>query len=102
MHETLPLFVLYVSATHTVHTPPFGPVYPALQVQPTIVELEMVAFALDGQVKQVDDVLEPIVSEYVLTEQSVYSTLPLIVLYLSGTHDEYGPPLAPVYPVLQV
>jgi hypothetical protein len=41
VHRSLPLFVLYLPATHAAQTPPFAPVYPMLHVHATLTELEV-------------------------------------------------------------
>jgi hypothetical protein len=58
-----PLTSLYLPATHAVHVPPFAPVYPELQVQLAITELELGAFAFRGQAKHTPDVVAPTVVE---------------------------------------
>jgi hypothetical protein len=63
VHVTLPLLVLYLPATHPEHTPPFAPVYPALQEQPAIAELDTAEFEFTGQAKHVDAALAPTVAE---------------------------------------
>jgi hypothetical protein len=63
VHATLPLTVLYLPATHAVHTPPSAPVNPALQVQEVISVLETGAFEFRGHVKHVDEALAPTVVE---------------------------------------
>ncbi len=80
MHATLPLAILYVPATHAAHGPPFGPVYPALQMQavtavPWPGELE---FA--GHVKQFVTAEAPVEAEYVPGAQLVHVALPLVSL----------------------
>ncbi len=82
VHTPLPLVILYLPATHIEHTPPFGPVNPALQVQ--------------------TEALLPPDTEYEPTPQSVHETLPLVVLYLPATQPEHTPPSGPVNPALQV
>jgi hypothetical protein len=44
-HPVVPLTVLYLPATQAEHVPPFAPVYPELQVQAAMLELEVGAFA---------------------------------------------------------
>ena len=63
VHATLPLLVLYLPATQVEHTPPSGPVNPALQVQAALAELDTGEFDPTGQVKQSDDFHEPTVPE---------------------------------------
>ena len=75
----VPLFVLYLPATHDVHTPPFGPVNPALQAQAPMAALELGELELEGHARHVDAVFAPTVVEYVFTPQTVHATLPLLV-----------------------
>jgi hypothetical protein len=97
VHAALPLLVLYFPATQPEHTPPSGPVNPALQVQAAMAVLETGAFAFEGHTEQVDEVFAPTAAEYVPVLQSVHATLPLIFLYLPATQAEQFPP-GPVYP----
>ena len=53
----VPVLVLYLPATHAVQTPPFGPVNPALQEQPALLELDTAEFEFAGQAKHTDDVV---------------------------------------------
>jgi len=39
VHAAAPVAILYFPATHPVHAPPLGPVYPELQVQAVITVL---------------------------------------------------------------
>ncbi len=54
-----------------------------------------------GHARQVVAIVAPAVEEYVLAPQSVHKTDPVVVLYLPATQEVHGPPLGPVYPVLQ-
>jgi hypothetical protein len=49
----LPVIVLYLPATQTVHVPPFGPVKPRLHVQAARAELAVGELELVGQARQV-------------------------------------------------
>ena len=53
-----------------------------------------------GHAAQVAFTVAATVTEYVATPQSVHAALPLLVLYLPGTHAEHRPPAAPVNPSL--
>jgi hypothetical protein len=63
VHVALPLVVLYLPATHPEHTPPSGPVNPALQVQAAMTELDTTEFEFVGHAKHTVDVLAPTVVE---------------------------------------
>jgi hypothetical protein len=60
LHKSLPVDVLYLPATQAVHTPPFGPVKPRLQVQAVTTTL--------------------VVGELELTGHVVHKTLPVVSL----------------------
>ena len=93
-HATLPLLVLYLPATHAEHTPPSGPVKPRIHMQPAMTELDVIEFEFAGQDTQAT---EAVVGEYKPTPQSEHASLPMLVLYLPGTHAEQFP-CGPVYP----
>jgi hypothetical protein len=97
VHATLPLLVLYFPATHPKHTPPSGPVNPALQVQAAITELDAAELEFNGHDTHVAEAVAPTVTEYEPTPQSVHATLPLTVLYLPATQSEHDPS-GPVFP----
>jgi hypothetical protein len=67
-------------------------------VQASIDELELAEIEFTGQARQVDEILDPTVNEYVPTLQPIHSALPLMVLYLPGTHAKHSPLSTPVYP----
>lgn len=98
VHASLPVVALYLPATHTEHTPPFGPEYPTLQAHDVLDAAEL---ELAGQATQVESAVAAIVTEYVPAEQSEQAAEPLTALYLPATHPEHVPPFAPVYPALQ-
>ena len=98
VHASLPVVALYLPATHTEHTPPFGPEYPTLQAHDVLDAAEL---ELAGQATQLESAVAAIVTEYVPAEQSEQAAEPLTALYLPATHPEHVPPFAPVYPVLQ-
>jgi len=50
VHTALPVVILYVPTTHGEQGPPFGPVYPGLQVQVVTVVLDVGEVVLPGQV----------------------------------------------------
>jgi hypothetical protein len=102
VHTALPVLILYLPGTHAEHTPPFGPVKPTLHVQAARAELEIGALEPAGHATQVVAIVAPDVVEYVAATQSVHVALPVLILYLPGTHAEQTPPLGPVKPTLQV
>ena len=64
VHAAEPLAILYLPATHPVHTPPSGPVDPALHEQAVTAVLGLGEFELAGHVTQVDSSVAPVVAEY--------------------------------------
>lgn len=102
VHGWLPIVVLYLPATHAVHTPwsvlPGGQLnthasnteLPAGETPVAPHGMQALAFAL------------PTVVEKVPAAQSVQATLPPLVLYFPATHAEHVPPFAPVNPALHV
>ena len=50
VHTAVPLAILYVPTAHGEQVPPFGPVYPGLQVQLVTVVLDVGELVLPGQV----------------------------------------------------
>ena len=97
VHTTLPPLGLYLPATHAPQTPPFTPVYPALQEQLPMTELDAAEFEFAGHAPHVD-VLAPTTAEKVPATQSVHGILPALVLYLPETQATQGPPSGPVLP----
>ncbi len=102
VHPALPLAILYVPAIHDEHTPPSGPVYPALQVQSATASLELGELELSGHVTQVAAAVAAVTPEYVPAPHGVQAALPLAILYVPAIHDEHTPPSGPVNPALQV
>ena len=82
MHAADPVDALYLSASHAVHGPPFGPVAPALQLQFVKASLPAGELEFDGQ--------------------SEHATDPVDALYFPATHAVQVPPRGPVDPALQV
>ncbi len=68
-----PLTSLYFPATQPEHTPPSGPVNPALQVQAVTVTLPDGELELPGHTEHVAEVLAPIPAEYVFTGQTKHT-----------------------------
>jgi len=102
VHPAVPLAILYVPAAHGEHTPPSGPVDPALQVQSATASLELGELELPGHVRQAAAAVAADVAEYVPTPQDVHPALPLAILYVPAAHGEHTPPSGPVNPALQV
>ncbi len=100
VHNALPVLILYLPATHAEQTPPLGPVKPTLHVQAARTELDIGELEPAGHATQVVDIVAPDVVEYVAAAQSVHVTLPVLILYLPGTHAEQTPPSGPVKPTL--
>ena len=92
---------LYLPTPHAVQVPPFGPVYPAVQVQAPTAVLAMGEVPPTGHATQVPEVVAACVDEYLAAAQSVQDTLPLTVLYFPAEQAVHGPPSGPVYPKLQ-
>jgi len=102
VHAALPVLVLYLPATQPEQTPPFGPVNPALQVQPPAAELALYEIEFEGHVRHVPSTVACVLVEYFPAPQSVHAALPVLVLYLPATQPEQTPPFGPVNPALQV
>jgi len=100
VQAVLPLAILYVPAAHGEHTPPFGPVNPALQVQAAIAELKLGELESPGHVTQA--AVAAVIPEYVPAPHGVQAALPLAILYVPTAHGEHTPPSGPVNPALQV
>ena len=97
VHSALPMPVLNVPETQGRHTPPSGPVYPALQTHTT---LEPTDCEFAPQFEHTKTEVAPITVENVFAEQFRHTDVPETVLYLPGIHKEHGPPFAPLAPAL--
>jgi len=87
VHAASPDAILYLPATHCVHTsPPFGPDQPALHVQAVAMELPNGEFELAGQSTQVLIFVAPGVTEYVAVLHSTHSLFSLLQ-YAPGLHS---------------
>ena len=82
MHRLVPVTFLYFPPTHAVQGPPFGPVYPVLQVQ------------------LVSSVL-PILALYESAGHVVHACEPSQFLYFPCAHSTHNPPSGPVNPATQ-
>jgi len=90
-------------AGHAVHVPPLGPYNPELQMHLVNAEQPLhEAPVLTGHATHVVATVAAVVVEYVLAEQLVHSTLPVVLLNFPATHATHGPPLGPVNPTLHV
>ena len=81
-----PVTALYFPATQNTHSPPSGPVEPALQVHAVETLLPDGALAFAGHVKQAELCFAPTVAEYVPRPQSVHAVCPTSALYLPAAH----------------
>ena len=81
---------------------PSGPVYPALQTQEKLDELETDEAEPGGHARQVAAAVAPVVAEYFPAAQAVHVAEPAVVLYVPATHVVHAPPLGPVNPTLHV
>jgi len=79
MHALEPLTSLYVPPTHAGQGPPFGPVYPELQVQ-------LLSSGL------------PVAAAYEFAGHVVHACDPSQFLYFPTAHSAQGPPSGPVNP----
>jgi len=77
LQAALPPPILYVPAPHGEHTPPFTPVYPALQVHAVTAELVLGELVFAGHTTHA---VTPIEAEYLPTPQDVHPALPLAIL----------------------
>ena len=102
VHAAEPVTLLYFPTSHGEHTPPFGPVYPTLQVQAATAVLGLGELLLLGHAEQVVATVAPAVLEYVAVAQLVHCALPVAILYVPAAHGEHAPPSGPVDPALQV
>jgi hypothetical protein len=71
VHSTEPIESLYCPATHTVHVPPFSPVYPALHWHLITSSLALGEIEFEGQSLQVLSTEAPRIVEYLPATQSM-------------------------------
>jgi len=100
LHGALPLCVLYLPATQAAHSPPSGPVNPALQVQSVCSLLATGALEFNGHATHTSD-MAAISVEYLATAQFVHRKSPRWGLYFPASHSEHALPLGPLNPALQ-
>ena len=88
MQAPEPVLLLYVPALHREHTPPFGPVYPALQMHDTLLLLLIGEFVLLGHAKHA---VAAVVVEYVPAGQDIQVIMLIWSWYCpgpQGTHPK--------------
>ena len=96
VHRAMPVTILYFPAAHAVHVPA-GPVYPRLQLQPSVVEQP--AHVLPepvGHARQVAALVAPTVAENVPASQFVHASVPVVFLYFPAVQAAHTPPFGPV------
>ncbi len=107
VHVADPDTVLYVPALHAVQLPPFGPVYPALQIQAATCELPAPDCVFATQPRHTL-LVAAIVVEYWFAKQFVHVAGPVVSFHVPATHATHGvtpfaaDPPGPVYPILQI
>jgi hypothetical protein len=102
VHMEGPVDFLNFPATQAEHTPPSGPVDPALQVQLVTAELPAGELEFDIQALHVELAEAPTVVEYIPAVQFEQVAFPVNTLYFPATHAVHGPAFGPVNPALQV
>lgn len=80
VHMALPVSILYLPVMQAVHTPPSGPVEPALQVQAVMVVLASGALEPSGHARHAAADVAAAVGEYVPAEQGVHEEEPVALL----------------------
>ena len=91
---------LYLPATHPTHSPPFGPVKPAVHIQPKAAALPAGASEFVGHAAHVLSAVCPTAAEYFPAPQSVHGASPVPALYLPAPHSTHVPPSGPSKPAL--
>lgn len=92
VQDASPGTVLNLPATHSVHTPPSAPVYPALHLHAVGTELPLGDAALASHEVHKLDAVAAAVVEYVFAEQAMQSVDPTELLYLPAVHAVHAPP----------
>jgi len=101
VQAAVPFVILYLPTAHNVHTPPSGPVAPALQTHAVITALRAPETVFGGQVRHAPAPVAPTVVEYVFTAQSVQLLFPVTSLYCPATQRTHTLPF-PVAPALHL
>ena len=100
LHETLPVIVLYLPATHAVHGTPSGPLKPALHVHSVDAAQPLHdAPVLAGHARHVAAAVAPIVAEYVPARQFAHASELLVFLYVPAMQAMHGLPARFVRPL---
>jgi hypothetical protein len=100
VHAAVPEPILYFPATHPVHGPAFGPVYPALQAQPKdVVQVVHETPEKSGQLVHVDAEVAASAPENFPGPQSVHSALPVAALYFPVKQTVHVPAVSVICPV---
>ena len=99
VQAAVPFVILYLPTAHNVHTPPSGPVAPALQTHAVITVLPGPETVFGGQIRHAPAPVAPTVVEYVFTTQSVQLLFPVTSLYCPATQRTHTLPF-PVAPAL--
>jgi len=99
VQAAVPFVILYLPTAHNVHTPPSGPVAPALQTHAVITVLPGPETVFGGQIRHAPAPVAPTVVEYVFTAQSVQLLFPVTSLYCPATQRTHTLPF-PVAPAL--
>ena len=92
VHGDDPFKSLNVPATHAVHTPPSGPVWPSMHVQMVLPGPEK---ALAGQSSHVASEILAAPVEYLPLEHFVHGVEPFASLYVPATQATHVPPSGP-------
>ena len=96
VHASLPVVILYFPEAHGEHTPPAGPVDPALHVQAVSAELALGEVEFDRHARQVAAVVAPAVVEYWATPQAMHAEVPIVILYLPAVQAVQVSPDGPM------
>ena len=92
---------LYVPATHSLQSLPFGPVEPALQMQSTRASLASNELEFEGQAAHAL-VVAPTTVEYFADKQLTQVVSPRSILYVPAIHFIQVPPFGPLDPASQM
>jgi hypothetical protein len=91
-----PFVSLKPPASHAVHPPPSGPVYPFLHVQFTSKMLPAPENVCAGQLLHVASKISPVFVEYLPCEHSEHGDDPFTSLYVPEIHAWHPKPSCPV------
>ena len=96
----LPCTALNLPLAQREHTPPSGPVDPALHLQSDRLLLPDGESERNGHAVQVASAVAPVEVEYFPDPHSLHGAVPGAVLNLPALHWVQGPPLLPLLPAL--